>query len=150
MAANRVRTMSRPRQQPLPLVPGCPGPPLHDRVVEMTPHDSRRADVSRASTIGRDPRSGVRCRHHLHEDAACRHIREAAVASGVTKRATSHPFHHAPDRARLRHQHCTGTLWPLRRSDHDDVRTRPWPRRTAVTSPADRRAGQRRALSCAG
>jgi site-specific recombinase XerC len=42
-----------------------------------------------------EPRSGERRRHYLHETAVQRAVRNATVASGIAKRATSHTFRHS-------------------------------------------------------
>lgn len=42
-----------------------------------------------------DPRSGMRRRHHQHEDRAGRAIPRAAVASGLPKRVTAHTLRHS-------------------------------------------------------
>ena len=43
----------------------------------------------------RDPRSGVERRHHLHEGAMSRAIKEAIRAAGITKHATAHTLRHS-------------------------------------------------------
>lgn len=48
-----------------------------------------------ASKIGRDPRSGVLRRHHLHATALSRQIRKAVRAAGINKPARSHSFRHS-------------------------------------------------------
>lgn len=48
-----------------------------------------------ASQRSLDPRSGVMRRHHLHESALQRAVREAVRASGVTKHASCHTFRHS-------------------------------------------------------
>jgi integron integrase len=47
------------------------------------------------ATISKDPRSGHRGRHHLHEDSVSRAITAAVRRSGIGKRATSHTFRHS-------------------------------------------------------
>ncbi len=42
-----------------------------------------------------DPDRGERRRHHLHETAVQRAVREAALAAGISKRVTCHSFRHS-------------------------------------------------------
>lgn len=42
-----------------------------------------------------DPETGRRFRHHLHESAIQRAVKEAVRRAGITKRATSHSFRHS-------------------------------------------------------
>lgn len=42
-----------------------------------------------------DPRTGRRVRHHLHESAVQRAVKEAARHAGISKRATCHSFRHS-------------------------------------------------------
>lgn len=48
-----------------------------------------------SSTIGKDPRSGVLRRHHLHPTALSKKIRKAVRAAGINKPAKSHSFRHS-------------------------------------------------------
>jgi len=48
-----------------------------------------------ATGISRDPRSGVRRRHHLHESSVSKAIRGAARRSDIAKRVTAHTFRHS-------------------------------------------------------
>tara|TARA_R110001592_G_scaffold272904_2_gene539765 strand:+ start:1798 stop:2739 length:942 start_codon:yes stop_codon:yes gene_type:complete len=48
-----------------------------------------------ASRIGKDPRSGVFRRHHLHPTALGRHIRGAVGAAAISKPARAHSFRHS-------------------------------------------------------
>ncbi len=48
-----------------------------------------------ATTIGTDPRSGIRRRHHLHESAVSRAISAAVRRTEITKRVTAHTFRHS-------------------------------------------------------
>ncbi len=57
--------------------------------------DFRWRYVFPATQISRDPRSGVRRRHHLHESSVSRAISTAARRSDITKRATAHTFRHS-------------------------------------------------------
>lgn len=48
-----------------------------------------------ATRIGKDPRSGVLRRHHLHPTALNRKIRKAVHDAGINKPARSHSFRHS-------------------------------------------------------
>ncbi|TQV72568.1 integron integrase [Exilibacterium tricleocarpae] len=48
-----------------------------------------------SSRIGRDPRSGVERRHHLHPTALTKQIRKAVRAAGINKPARAHSFRHS-------------------------------------------------------
>lgn len=48
-----------------------------------------------ASKIGKDPRSGVLRRHHLHPSALAKKIRQAVRGAGINKPARSHSFRHS-------------------------------------------------------
>ena len=48
-----------------------------------------------SNNISRDPRSGHRGRHHIHEGTMSRQITSAVRRSGIEKRATSHTFRHS-------------------------------------------------------
>lgn len=48
-----------------------------------------------SSKIGRDPRSGVLRRHHLHPTALSKQIRQAVRAADIHKPARSHSFRHS-------------------------------------------------------
>lgn len=48
-----------------------------------------------ATRVGRDPRSGVLRRHHLHPTALTRQIRRAVRDAGIHKPARSHSFRHS-------------------------------------------------------
>jgi integron integrase len=48
-----------------------------------------------ARRLSRDPRSGQLRRHHLHETATQRIVRQAALAAGIQKRVTTHTFRHS-------------------------------------------------------
>ena len=47
-----------------------------------------------ATSRYRDPVTGQRVRHHLHESAVQRAVRDAAVRVGLAKRVTCHTFRH--------------------------------------------------------
>ncbi len=48
-----------------------------------------------ASTLWRDPRTGLLRRHHIHESALQRSVREAVRRAGITKPASCHTFRHS-------------------------------------------------------
>src|SRR6266566_2466308 len=48
-----------------------------------------------AMRIHRDPGSGAERRHHLHESAIQRAVRDAVRRAGIAKRATCHTFRHS-------------------------------------------------------
>jgi integron integrase len=48
-----------------------------------------------ASKIGKDPRSGVLRRHHLHSSALAKQVRQAVRGAGIQKPARSHSFRHS-------------------------------------------------------
>ncbi len=48
-----------------------------------------------ASKIGKDPRSGILRRHHLHASALAKKIRQAVRGAGINKPARSHSFRHS-------------------------------------------------------
>ena len=48
-----------------------------------------------ASRLAQDPRSGVMRRHHIHQSAIRRSIKQAARNTGITKRVTSHTLRHS-------------------------------------------------------
>ena len=48
-----------------------------------------------ASEPSRDPRSGIRRHHHLHEESLQRAIKRAVRAAGIAKAATRHTLRHA-------------------------------------------------------
>ena len=48
-----------------------------------------------SSTIGKDPRSGVLRRHHVHENGLQKHIKKAAEQAGITKKVNCHALRHS-------------------------------------------------------
>ena len=48
-----------------------------------------------AAQPSRDPRSGARRRHHIHEESVQRAVREAVRRAGITKPASPHTFRHS-------------------------------------------------------
>lgn len=68
-----------------------------------------------------DPRSGVYCRHHLHETVLPRFIRIAAKSAGIAKRVTCHTFRHSFATHLLESGYDIRTVQEL--LGHKDVRT---------------------------
>ena len=48
-----------------------------------------------ADALSVDPESGLRRRHHLHEETYGRALREAVRAAGIEKRVKSHDLRHS-------------------------------------------------------
>lgn len=94
-----------------------------------------------------DPATGERVRHHLHETAVQRVVRDAAVRAGLAKRVTYHTFRHSFATHLLEAGYDIRTVQEL--LGHTDVRTTMRythvlkRRRLGVRSPADRRLGAR-------
>ena len=77
---------------------GLWGPPLPGRLERKYPNAPREWAwqwVFPATRIGVDPGTGRRFRHHLHETAVQRAVKQAVAAAGITKRATCHTFRHS-------------------------------------------------------
>ena len=80
------------------LARGVWGPPLPGGLARKYPNAPREWAwqwVFPATRIGIDPESGRRFRHHLHETAIQRAVKQAVAAAGITKRATCHTFRHS-------------------------------------------------------
>jgi integrase len=48
-----------------------------------------------SSRVGKDPRSAIIRRHHLHPTALTKHIRKTIKQTGINKPAKSHSFRHS-------------------------------------------------------
>ncbi|MCP5058502.1 MAG: tyrosine-type recombinase/integrase [bacterium] len=93
---------TRPRDA-VPTAPPIPWPalnPLAGTRVQWT-HPTRVkkcctcAPRSAVNCLGRNPKTGDRFRHHLHETVLQRGIRKAALRAGLAKRATCHTLRHS-------------------------------------------------------
>jgi integron integrase len=74
-----------------------------------------------ASGPSRDPRSGVRRRHHRHEESLQRAIKRAVHAAGIAKPETTHSLRHAFATHLLKSGYDIRTVQEL--LDHRDVST---------------------------
>ena len=80
------------------LARGVWGPPLPGGLERKYPNAPREWAwqwVFPATRIGIDPGTGRRFRHHLHETAIQRAVKQAVAAAGIAKRATCHTFRHS-------------------------------------------------------
>lgn len=71
--------------------------------------------------LSKDPRSGIRRRHHLHKDTLQRTIREATKNAQVTKYVTTHTFRHSFATHLLENKYDIRTVQEL--LGHKDVNT---------------------------
>lgn len=74
-----------------------------------------------ASTLSTDPETGITRRHHIHETALQRSIREATQLAKVNKRVTPHTFRHSFATHLLQNGYDIRTVQEL--LGHKDVKT---------------------------
>jgi integron integrase len=96
-------------------------PTALDRKLPTAARDWRWWWVFPATSRYRDPTTGELRRHHLHETAVQRAVRDAAVRSGVAKRVTCHTFRHSFATHLLEAGYDIRTVQEL--LGHTDVRT---------------------------
>jgi integron integrase len=80
------------------LAQGVQGAPLPGGLAQKYPNAPREWAwqwVFPATRIGVDPATGRRFRHHLHESAVQRAVKQAVAAAGISKRASCHTFRHS-------------------------------------------------------
>jgi integron integrase len=74
-----------------------------------------------ATTINPDPETGNLCRHHIHETALQKAIRDAAKIADIEKRVTPHAFRHSFATHLLQNNYDIRTVQEL--LGHKDVKT---------------------------
>lgn len=80
------------------LAAGAGAVELPDALARKYPNAAREWSwqwVFPATRVYRDPATGDRRRHHLHETAVQRAVKEAMLAAEITKRASCHTFRHS-------------------------------------------------------
>jgi integrase len=74
-----------------------------------------------SGSITKDPRSGLMCRHHLHESGVQKGVKQAARAVKLTKRISCHTFRHSFATHLLESGYDIRTIQEL--LGHKDVKT---------------------------
>jgi integrase len=77
-----------------------------------------------AKTLSKDPRSGMKRRHHLHDSSFRKSIRTAAKLCGIIKPVSCHTLHsfcHPSAGGRLRYPYGARTFRPQRREYNNDL-----------------------------
>jgi integron integrase len=80
------------------LLRGLAGPPVPGALARKYPNAPREWAwqwVFPATRLGCDRASSRRFRHHLHETAVQRAVRDAAARAGIPRRVTCHTFRHS-------------------------------------------------------
>ncbi|MBA4190391.1 MAG: integron integrase [Planctomycetaceae bacterium] len=98
--------------------------PLPDALARKFPnadHEWGWQWVFPATSHYTDRKTGVRHRHHLHESVVSRAVRQAVLATGLTKRVTTHTFRHSFATHLLESGYDIRTVQEL--LGHKDVRT---------------------------
>lgn len=80
------------------------------------------------ATLSEDPRTGVRRRHHLQDQAFQRAFRRAVQLAGIVRPATPHTLRHSfatpPAAGTLRHSHGASLAGACGREHHHDLHPR--------------------------
>lgn len=83
--------------------------------------DFRWQYIFQATKISADPQTGVMRRHHLHDSAVSKAIRQAAKSAGITKRVGAHTLRHSFATHLLERGISLRTIQEL--LGHSDIRT---------------------------
>lgn len=76
----------------------APGVCLPDELEKQYPQEGKEWGwfwVFPHRSIAADPRTGIMCRHHAHEQALQRAIKKAVLAAGIAKPASTHTLRHS-------------------------------------------------------
>lgn len=77
---------------------GFPGVALPKALARKMPNAGERWEwfwIFPAHSLSVDPESGIRRRHHIHDEFYTRALREAVAAAGIEKRVKSHDLRHS-------------------------------------------------------